>query len=650
MKDALTENQLISLAEEEGWEIGKKQRVGPGEAAFYIKIGTERLPLLHPAFIHLRFYRKAKASEVRFEHLKRAHDLLWPEMADTWNYWDERRFNAHCMNYRQIVLAGGASSGKSDCIARVALLFWLSDPQRHTCIVASTTLESLESRIWGYVARYFHTCAVDLPASYLRGKPPKILSPNVTDKIHGMFAVAIRQGEEQKVLSTLIGRHPKRGLLMVLDEATDMSPSIIKSIPNLEDVPYFQLWAIGNSSDRNDLHGSLATPKNGWESVDPNKNYVWETMQHNSICLYFNPLDSPAIHEEDPVRKEKLGRFLITSEDISEKRIVYGEGSDSYFRFVLGFWKPSGMGNTLLTEPFLREHQVTQLAEWSGFYPLQVVAGLDPAYQTGGDDCVLRLGILGQTSDGTIRIDFRGEQLLFRIPVTASAVESAELQVAKRVLEKLKEFGCPVRNLAVDATGAGRALGELLRLLSDEQELPWRIIMYARGGQGVRVKSTEPKLVTSTPTDLWTAFREFVQTGQIRGVDALTLHQIITRLLVQNSTGRLVLEPKAEYKARLSAINPKMGSSPDEADACMLCLQSAILQFGFTPGQRRDLPAGSITDFAWQKQYAFQVEQQEASQSGRFSTRAPLLPNFAAPAEDLPKDADYLPRTSRVTH
>lgn len=636
----LSEKSLISLTEKEGWEVVKITEPEPGKSPWRVIVDGEERPLTHPFFLHLRAYRQAEDADVRFDHVRRAHDLLWPQMVDTWNEWDERAFRAHCMNYRGVVMAGGASSGKSHRAARIALLFWLSDPLRNTCIVASTTLESLESRIWGYVARFFRLAQIELPANYMRSKPPKILHPKTLDKIHGMFAVAIRMGEEENVLSTLIGRHPERGLMIVLDEATDMSPSIIKSIPNLEEAPWFQLWAIGNSNDRNDLHGSLATPRVGWKKINPKVDFVWETVRRDSICLYFNPHDSPAIHEPDPEKRERLGRFLITKEEIEEKKAEYGEESDSYFRFVLGFWKPTSMGNVIASEPFLKEHRVGDVAEWSGFYPLQVVGGLDPAFQSGGTDCVLRLGILGQTTDGMVRLDFRGNELLFKIPIVSSAEESAELRLCQEILKRLMEFGCPVRNVVIDASGVGRALGELLKILSGENDLPWRIVSQSRGRRGINQKDTEPRMVTATPTDLWQAFQQYVQMGQIRGIDPVAMRQITTRLISQKA-GKTVLETKSEYQARLSAISPKLGASPDEADTVMLCVQAAVLQFGWTPGQRRALPAGDINDFWWQKMRALVAENQAPTVAA--AQRAPLLPNFAGALEDMPKDADSLP-------
>ena len=85
-----------------------------------------------------------------------------------------------------------------------------------------------------------------------------------------MFAVAAKHGDEESAISSIIGRHPTDSLMVILDEATDLNPAIVKAFPNLDSSEKpFQLIAIGNSNSIHDLHGSICTPKKGWASVDP---------------------------------------------------------------------------------------------------------------------------------------------------------------------------------------------------------------------------------------------------------------------------------------------------------------------------------------------------------------------------------------------
>ena len=473
----------------------------------------------------------------------------------------------------------------SNRAARLSLLFWLADPENRTVLIASTSLESLNSRIFGYCIRFLSEMEVPLVYHYRRGIPPKILY-NENDKIHGIYAVAAKVGDDDKAIRDIIGRHPNRAMLVILDEATDMPTALLKSLPNLAAGGiFFQCMAIGNSNSKFDLHGSLATPKDGWDSIDPMKTNRWETTQDRGICLFFSCYESPAIWEQDPVKKEILSHFLITQEQIDAKKKLYGEDSDSFYRFVLGYWRSDSTDDVVLSGTFLNEFSVRKNAEWSGFYQLQIVAGLDVAFSTGGDQCLLRLGILGQDTQGRIILDFRGQELLFKINLSAASSRSAELQIADEVLRLLEEFRCPLSNLAVDASGQGRALGEVIKLRANSLESPVKI--YSTKIGNVAQKSFD--VVIRNTLELWTSIRDFIQTDQLRGIDEVTISQLTSRLIkTQKSSGKRVLESKLEYKSRMGSIAPSLAHSPDEADSLALCLQAAMIRYGFTPGQRKD--------------------------------------------------------------
>lgn len=584
---------IANLILQEGWEISRKE----GKDIVIVN-GTE-YPFTHPFAIYSKIYREEENPEIKYQALKRMHDLMWPDYAKTWNIWDERRFRTHCEGYNYITYAGGASTGKSNCAARLALLFWLADPSHRTVIVASTTLESLNSRIFGYCIRLLSEAKVPVVYTYRQGMPPKILF-DVKDKIHGVYALAAKRGDDDKAIRDIIGRHPERGMLVVLDEATDMPVSLLKALPNLESGSiFFQVMAIGNSLSKFDLHGALSTPKDGWKAIDPMKVNKWDTTQRNGVCLFFSCYESPAIHEADPQKREILSRFFITQEQIESKAKLYGATSDSFWRFVLGYWRDDGTDDVVLSRVFLDEFNVRRVAEWAGIHPLQIVGGLDVAFSTGGDQVILRLAILGQDTTGKILLDFRKEEYLFRIRITANANKSAELQIADAVIDILKRFNCSLGNIAIDATGQGRAVGEVIRLRAGVIESPIKI--YSTKIGSVAQRSFD--VVVKTSLELWTDIRDFIQTDQIRGLDDTTIAQLTSRLIeVQPGSGKRVLESKASFKSRMGSISPSLAHSPDEADSAALALQAAKIKFGFVPGQARTI----------EKMQSFEIEKWHA--------------------------------------
>ena len=380
--------------------------------------------------------------------------------------------------------------------------------------------------------------------------------------------------------------------MVVMDEATDLPIELLAALPNLKSVPVFQAVAIGNSNSRYDLHGSLCTPKEGWDSIDPMQVNRWETTQENGICLFFSCHESPAIYETDPVKKAKLSRIFVTSGKIDKAEKLYGKDSDSFWRFVLGYWRSEIHDETVVSKKFLNEFHVRARAEWSGYRPLATLAGLDPAFSQGGDRCLLRLAVLGQSIDGKILLDFKGDKLLFPIGITSRDTRSAELQIADQVIDKLKEFDVPLGNMAVDSNGQGRAIGELIWLRAKAIQHPVKIYSVRQGNKAVNSFD----IVIKTNLELWHDLRRFIETDQIRGLDETALAQLSSRLIMVKN-GKQILEQKQEYKLRMGAINPVLAHSPDEADSCALALQAAMIMYGFFPGQAIEIPASEGFEF-----------------------------------------------------
>lgn len=576
------------LIQKEGWELV----VRDGQEK--IKAFGKLYPKVHPVSIYLKRYRKERNPELKYQYMKKVHDYFWPHHADTWHYWTERRFRAHCKGYNFISHAGGASTAKSFDLAKIGLIFFFANPHKRRVVVASTTLDSAEARVWGYIIDLLGQMDVILPFKYSASKPPRILNPvdpitKLKNTRHGIFAVSAKRGDSKTTISTWIGVHPDDSLMLILDEGTDMPLAISESMANLDPGKKpFQCNIIGNSDSIFDLHGSFSTPLDGWGSVDPLTMTEWVTTQKNGICLFYSCYESPAIHETDPVRQRKLSQFLIDQEGLNQKIRQYGKDSDAFWRFVLGFWRTVSTDETVISEQFIKDFDIFLPTEWSGLYNMDVVGGLDPAFSTGGDSCILRLAVLGVDSNGRVVLDFQGNDLLYPIQLSSKSQKSFELQITDQVVEILRMNRCPVSNICIDANGQGRALGGLLQTKANELKPPFKIYSTRQGGD--RVNSFD--VIIKSSYELWYTLRKFIENKQIRGLDQAAMQQLVSRLEVKSDkAGGKVrkLETKADYKTRMKAVDPRLAHSPDEADAATLAVQSAILNFGFTAGQFRNV-------------------------------------------------------------
>lgn len=601
------ENSWPVLIKQEGWEIIRE------DGQVLVLAYGEKFKLNHPFSIYAKLYRQSKNPKLKYEYLKKMHDYAWPQDIPSWHYWTEERFREHCEGWNYMGWAAGASTTKSYDAAKLGLLFWFANPQKRGVIVASTTLASIEARIWGYMVNLLKGLKVQLPFKYSGGPPPKLLYPSqsvkgdanqnkLKDTIHGIFAVAAKQGDDDSAISTWIGRHPEEALMVILDECTDLNVGITKSFINLDaNEKPFQLIGVGNSNSWFDLHGILCTPQDPKQVLDPMKDKKWLTCQKNGIALYFNPYDSPAIHEKDAKKKKILSGFLPTEQSIAEKIKQYGDKSESWWRFGLGFWKSKRGDNTLISDELLVQGAAYAKTEWLGIEPLAYVGGLDVAFSTGGDECILQLGLLGQDTQGRMVLDFKGEELQFKIPITANSSDYAEIQIAKQVLAILNRYGMPLGNLAIDATGQGRAMGGTLLLQSGGKGRgPVKIYNIREGVK--EVNSFE--VTVKTPLDLWNTLKAFIEAGSVRGIGQIAAEQLKTRKLERDEkTKKTKLETKRDYKKRMLGINALLAHSPDEADCSALCLQSAIINYGFAPGQIKPIQVNQDLDkyAAWKR-------------------------------------------------
>jgi hypothetical protein len=586
---------LVKLVSDAGWKTSTKNGRILVHTPYEDDIGT--LSLKHPALLHLEICKNHTDPAVKYQHLKQARTILWPRRM--WHDWTGRRFMAHCEGYNYITLAAGASAGKSSDEGEYAILFWYMAPSERNVTIASVTLQSLMTRIWGYVTSHIKEMSVELPYKYYKA-PPRILleEPKTArnkiddDTLHGMFAVTAQVGDDDQAVATWIGKHPKDKILLILDECTDMPMSILNALPNLNSHPKkFELVGIANSKSTQDLHGLLSTPEGGWDSVTPELQ-SWKTKQLNGICLYFNPYESPAITDPDPERRKKLGEFLISEEILKGKEKELGTDSEKFMRWVMGFWKSRDSDTTIVSEKFLKDRDFKPVSEveWSGYYPMQRVAGLDPAFSIDGDKCILRIADVGHSFSGKVLVDFGGSSNTFELKYSTNDVRSLERQLGEQAIDILDRYKIPLTNLAIDVTGQGRAIGEVIMLLNEKRGFPLGngtpLKIYSMSPHNMhKQKKASQDILPMNSYVLWNTIRTYIEQGSIARLDDITVWQLTNRLIIEETvkgkrTNRL--ESKKEYKRRMSAVNNP--HSPDETDAAALALQVVEKVLGIMPG------------------------------------------------------------------
>lgn len=485
--------------------------------------------------------------------------------ANPWSDEMERIFS----EYQWSTVTGPKSAAKTTTAAAYAIKFWLSAPAHSAVIMTSTTVQGLRKRVWGETMRLWRPIGKHvMPCANLIESRMELQTTH-GDSRHGIFGIPVSAGQTEKALGRIIGFHPKR-LLIIVDEMTDTPEAIVDACANLSKVEIeFQFIGIGNAKDRLDPHGRMSEPKDGWNSIGVDDEF-WDTKL--GACLHLDGTKSPNLACRGI--KPKFP-YLLTQKDIDKDIKQYGENSPKFWRFVRGFWPPEDFDQKVVTEAmFAKFSRCKMEATWLSTY--RPIAALDPAF--GGDRCMLRFGRFGLGAHGKHIIEFT-EAIALKLDAGSSV--PIHFQIATMTREMCKQHGVEPECFAIDATGGGSGTADILRR---EWSPRIHVINFNDRPSERPVSDNNPRACReeyyNTVTELWFAFRRFLESDQLRGIKDEDIFEFCAR--------------PWDYKGNLMQVLPKpdmkklIGRSPDLADADALLLE-VVRRHGINP-QTSDAP------------------------------------------------------------
>lgn len=484
----------------------------------------------------------------RYEHFKNAANLIWPEII--WNPWLERQLESLCEN-DWVSWTGCAASGKTYASSIYALIWWLSDPTHSSVILSSTTAKMIRKRAWANIQQLWRTSNGQFPGNMVDSKTT--LQATKGDDKNAIFAIAVLDGSTSKAVANIQGIHSER-ILAIVDEATDTPEAAFEATANLsKGCKTFQFLAIGNPHSTLDEHGRFSEPVDGWDSVGIETD-EWATKR--GVCLRFDGMRSPNIE----AGKTKWD-FLITQEQIDASLKYEGENSPRFWKYTRGMWSPEGVCKTVLSETMCHKYRVNGTHIFGR--KSHIIAGLDPAF--GGDRCVLRFAKYGDLRNGLMGVEFTD---IVYIQLNTQSSEPIHFQIAKQVKEACVSRGCEPQHLAVDATGEGGGLCDILH-----KEWSSQIRRVEFGGKASQLPTTQEdprpshEAYANRVTELWFSVREWVIREQVKGLDHETIIEFCQRMF-DDEKRKIVVERKVDMKGRT-------GQSPDLADAAALIVEMA---------------------------------------------------------------------------
>jgi len=490
------------------------------------------------------------------QHFWNVVEMLWPyhpkknPQGFQRNPWADEQIVELC-KWNYLGISGPKSSAKTEVVGLWGLVNWYSAPFDTLVLVTTTSVREARKRMWGRV-RERHMQAKVMPGKLVDSMGKLVLEEGSSDR-SSITLVPSAKDKEKEASEKLLGLKNKRVFLLI-DEATDVSPAIFEATANLSANPFFQCVACGNFNSAYDPFGQFVTPKDGWQSITVDEG-GWETK--DGFCLHLDGEKTPNLDNDDK------WPFLLTGKKLDEDRKRLGENSLSYWRFIRSFPAPAGSEENIYSEADLRKFEAHKPAMWVGGKRPIPVAGFDPGFTSGGDRSVLFLGKYGETEAGmTVHFDKYVE-----LQENSSLKDSPRnYQIAQLLKEQCEKYGVLPRYLAIDATGAGDPLCDIIATIWSPSIL--RVKFSERPSnmpvsRSSRIKADES--YGNRVSELWYVGREFLRAGQVRGVTIDLARELVARQYRTAERGKIYVESKKDMKARF-------GRSPDIADAAFLML------------------------------------------------------------------------------
>jgi len=487
-----------------------------------------------------------------FNHFVNVSKMVWPKMS--WNPWLEAQVESLC-EHDYVGWAGCGASGKTFGATLFATVWWLANPSKTTVVLTSTTAKMIRKRMWANLQELVRKS---------RGFPGNMVDSKMSlqaikgDDRHSISAIAVAEGNTSKAVANIQGIHAER-VMVIIDEATDTPEAAFEACTNLsKGCREFKMLVIGNPASKYDPHGRFCTPAKGWRSVTIEDQH-WLTER--GMCRRFDGMKSPNISE---------GRtkypYLITHDQVLSAMRHEGEQSPTFWKYTRGFWSPDGMVKTVLSESIIETYTPTRKLVFTT--NVQVVASLDPGF--GGDRCVLRFAKVGTAND-KVSILF-GD--VIHISPNAQLTEPVHYQIANRVKEECSQRGVPPDKFALDSSGEGGGLADILTR-------EWGVVHRVEfGGSASTIPVSDEdsrpcnEAYDRKVTELWFSMRKWVVEERVGGMDMETLQEFCARMF-DDSKRKISVETKTVMKQRT-------GKSPDLADAAVVLLdlvrKTAVLE------------------------------------------------------------------------
>lgn len=504
---------------------------------------------------------------------KDAARIAWPWFKQ--NEWSDKIWAA-IEKYDRLCIMGHGSASKTFTASIWFLLDWICHANTTALILTSSTISSMDRRIWADFKILWSKSMVDLSgiAQILDAK--RMIRQSITEGKAAVHAVAAEADDAETKIQ---GLHMPRNRVVVDEADNPYSSSIWPALTNLGTSGHLKAVALANPCDKNSEFGFHCEPVEGWDSLDPEHHHEWESKLGWHV-LRLDGLDSPNIRAGKDIYP-----FLLSNQAVIETRDNKGTNSPEWWTMIRAFYPPEGLISTIFPGGLISRCNKPIL--WYG--TTQNIAFCDPAFE-GGDSCVVCLGKMGRFMENPERTGI--EVFKFIKIKRKDMTKTLAFDFADQIVAILKSHNIIPPRFGIDTTGTQGPFADII-----EEKLGKGILRVSFGLTPSNRRVTNEDTGTAKEryknfvTELWYVAREWCRLGLVfinnapRDLRIQLESRRYTLKGKDNSTGREVImaEPKKEMKSRGL-------SSPDEGDAfCGLIHLVRHHSKGFTPGSFQDL-------------------------------------------------------------
>lgn len=546
---------------------------------FIEKYGISWYADVHPLEIELECIRHwgswtedgRKCGMGLFHHVREAQKILWPWKQ--WNRWNEGLMLPELCRGGRLAIFGPSSSWKSTEAVWFALTMFYAMPHGTTVFCCSTTIDSLNRRIFGYV-KEFHKSAKeiypDLPGNMIESKSMLVTDDKTVEGRNfknGILGVALRKGGQWLGMEEFVGT--KNDLIIMLADENQFCPEgFWNAAANIEANGKAIIVALGNLPDTQCPLAKAAEPKLGWESLpETEKSRVYETRWFDGRAVQLIGMDSPNLdypEGEEPFPKLIGRRFIRQSEH------NYGRDTPLYHMFVSGKIPRGTLNRSIFTRSqTLRFHAMEQVT-W-GHEEITRGYMLDAAYKgVGGDRTCGAPFAYGKDNLGNWKFALLDSPKVY----TGSETEKLEHEdsIALQCRAECERYNVPPAHLFYDGTGRSSLTIAFARLWSNAvvpiefggpatSRPSFTGLRHFEGKKEGEIKTCN-EVYHKFVTELAFAVSACIVFDQMRGMTEEITEEGSRRLWNPVAGGRIEIECKDDMRLRL-------GRSPDLFD--MLC-------------------------------------------------------------------------------